>query len=510
MTAAAFARSLAEAEERLRAAGLTGADAFRALRDTLLHRVGRDGEPHDALVDLALPAADLDLLGLAYERFFPDLFKGRLGQFFTPRSVVRLLLARLPDLAGLDVLDPTCGSGGLLVLAGRAGARVRGLDVDPRMADLAGVNLALAGVDGEVRRADFFAAEPEPADVVVANPPFSVPLRDRAVLDRYAFGQGAERVASDVLFLEALEGWVKPGGHAALVLPWTVVANGSMAAVRDRVDAHWCRRGLCALPEGVFRPFGGAAGRAALLWLQRRPAEDGFMEWAELEDPGYDTRSTRLTPTDDAEVEALAAGRGWRPVAGWLPPTVVAEGPALASWVTSDTTTTAGGPGQVTIDLADTDRSTGEVRPRTVDNHGRRAVLRGGQVLVARMRPELGNVCLVPEGLEAVGSPEWIRLEAPWPHYLLHALRAPSWRASLPPTTGQTRPRTDADTVLATRVPRPSEPVLAEVEALSAHLLREREALRARLAALEHAVHAFVAGGPEAELAEAVARLSEG
>lgn len=502
-----FARQLADAEVRLRAAGLTGADAFAALRDTLLARVGDPVQAHPALVGLELPDGELDLLGLAYERFFPDLFKGRLGQFFTPRALGRLLLSRLPSLDGKVVLDPTCGSGGLLVLAAREGARVRGFDVDPRMAELAALNLKLVGAAGPVLRADFFSRVPQPVDVVLANPPFSVPIRDPAVLAGYALGRGQARVPSDHLFIEALERWVRPGGYAALVLPWTLIANPSCDHLRDRIDASWCRRALCLLPEGVFRPFGGAAGRAALLWLQRRPAEDGFMDWAELEDPGYDPRSSRLVTTTDEEVERLVRGEGWRPIPGWLPESGEVEGPVLSDWVTVDTTTVPGGTGQTTIDLADVDRGTGEVRPRTADNCGRRARLRANQVLFARMRPALGNVVLVPPHLEAVGSPEWIRLETTTPHYLLRALRSPTWREQLPPTTGQTRPRTDAETVLATRIPRPPQAELEVMETLGARLFAERARLGERLRELEAAVHRFVAHPDDEELAEALERI---
>lgn len=505
--AARFARELAVAERRLRAQGLTGADAFAALRDTLLVRAGGRGSVHPALEDLELPESEVDLLGLAYERFFPDLFKGRLGQFFTPRALGRLLLARLPSLAGQTVLDPTCGSGGLLVLAARAGARVRGLDVDPRMADLADLNLRLLGATGRVERRDFFTTEPEPVDVVLANPPFSVPIRDRAVLDRYALGRGVDRLSSDQLFVEALEGWVRPGGYAALVMPWTLVANPRAEVLRERIDQAWCRRALCVLPEGVFRPFGGAAGRAALLWLQRRPTDEGPMDWAELSDPGYDPRSTRLVPTSDSEVEALAAGEGWRTVGGWVPTRRPAVGPPLSDWVEVDRSMAPGGAGQLTIDLADVDRSTGEVRPRRTDNRGRRAALSADQVLLARMRPALGNVAWVRPGVEAVGSPEWIRLQTAHPQFLLRALRSQAWRDQLPPTTGQTRPRTDAETVLDTRLPLPSDPTLARVEALGRSLFAEKARLEERLAALEQAVQDYVEGVDEPGLLAALEDL---
>ena len=52
--------------------------------------------------------------------------------------------------------------------------------------------------------ADFFAAEPDPVDVLVANPPFSVDVDDPAVLARFELGAGRTRVSSDRLFVEAM------------------------------------------------------------------------------------------------------------------------------------------------------------------------------------------------------------------------------------------------------------------------------------------------------------------
>jgi len=504
-----FARALGVAESRLRAAGLTGDAAFRALRDTVLYRLGRDAQPHPALGDLELELGEGDLLGLAYERFFPELFKGRVGQFFTPEAVGRLLLSRLRLGPGVTVLDPTCGSGGLLVLAGRQGAALRGMDIDPNMVSLGELNLGLAGLAGSITQGDFFSAEPEPVDVVVANPPFSVEIREPTVLSRYALSGTGRRALSDVLFMEALESWVRPGGVAAVVVPWTLIANPSAGPVRDRVDAHWRRLALCALPEGVFRPFGGAAGRAALLWLQRRPCEAGFMAWSELADPGYDVRSTTLKPTRSAQLDALCMGDGWRWITGWLPDTADRAHPPLSSWMSVDSRCVSAGEDAVSIELADTDKRTGEVLPRVARLKGRRAVLEPGQVLVARMRPALGNVALMPPGLDALGSPEWIRLvPAHHPHYALHALRSPAWRAQLPPTTGQTRPRTDSQTVLETSVPLPQPALLDRIEALSAGLFEERRRSRARILALQGAVDGFVSGElDERALAEHLAEL---
>jgi protein-L-isoaspartate O-methyltransferase len=526
--------ALAAAEDRLRARGLTGAQAFDALEHALRHRLGDEVEVAPELLQVVqqlpdeLGTAGVDLLGLAYERFFADLFKGLRGQYFTPPPIARLLTAVVELSPGEDVLDPTCGSGGLLVHAARAGARVRGMELDPRLAALSGLHLRLAGVDGHVRQADFFAAEPEPADVVVANPPFSVEITDPDVLARYELGVGQGRVLSDHLFVEALERWVRPSGRAAVVLPFSVLTNPSSAGLRARLDASWQRLATCALPEGVFRPFGGAAGRACLLWLRRRsPASLPLAapsRWATVDDPGYDVRLQRLKPTSPVEVDQLIGGGRWRmlPAGCWVPRARPLEGRPVSELASlrAERLTPAQEPEQqvALADLADADRATGELHPRLMEGarvRGARARIEPGDVLVARLRPELGNVALATAPPEhrgpLVGSTEWVVLEVPrFRNWVLHAMRSPAWRAQLPVAGGQTRPRTSAAAVLASRVPFPGEALAERVDQLSAALLAERAVLRAQLASLQAAVDGFAAGQLDAAaLAAAVAAIEE-
>lgn len=519
MADAALARALVRAEDRLRAHGLTGAQAFDVLLPALEERLGL--VPPVPAPELARAiAADVplvrgtDLLGLSYERFFADLFKGLRGQFFTPAAIGRLLVSHLGLGPGDVVLDPTCGSGGLLVVAAASGASVRGIELDPRLARLAGLNLRLGGADADIRCADFFAAEPEPVDVILANPPFSVDIDDPAVLARYETGRGRARVSSDRLFFEAIERWVRPGGRAGIVVPFSVLANPSWSDIRDRVDRGWHRSAICTLPEGVFRPFGGAAGRAVLLWLVRRPSRAVGHRFAELADPGYDVRNKRVRPTSDAELDARCAGQGFTalPPGRWTPERVGTGMPlsALVAIRTERTLPARAGGDVDAVDLADADRTTGEVHPRTVPAAGllgARVRIAAGDLLVAQLRPNLGNVAVA--SCTAVGSPEWIVL-APvrCGHYVLHALRTPTWRAALPLSSGQTRPRTSGEQVLCTAVPWPGDALAARIDALSSGLFAERARLRLRLLAVQDAVDRFAAGTLDVDaLAGAVDRI---
>ena len=113
---------------------------------------------------------------------------------------------------------------------------------------------------------------------------------------------------------------------------------------------------------------------------------------------------------------------------------------------------------------------------------------------------------IVPQGAPVNGSPEWVELEpARAPHYLLHALRTPSWRAGLPPTGGQTRPRTSADAILDSRVPWPGDELAERVSELSRVLFGQSAQIRALLRELQSAVDRLATGELERdELARVV------
>lgn len=58
-----------------------------------------------------------DVKGIAFEEFLGTTFRGELGQFFTPRTIVNFMTHILDPKEGEMICDPTCGSGGFLIKA---------------------------------------------------------------------------------------------------------------------------------------------------------------------------------------------------------------------------------------------------------------------------------------------------------------------------------------------------------------------------------------------------------
>ena len=187
-----------------------------------------------------------DVLGQVYEYFlgmFASAEGKRGGQFYTPRSIVKTLVAVLSPHHG-KVYDPCCGSGGMFVQSeefieahgGKIGdVAIFGQEANPTTWRLAAMNLAIRGIDfnlGPVP-ADTFTRDQFPdlrADFILANPPFNISDWWHASLTgdaRWHFGDPPQGNAN-YAWLQHMLHHLKPGGRAGIVL-----ANGSMSSSQN-------------------------------------------------------------------------------------------------------------------------------------------------------------------------------------------------------------------------------------------------------------------------------------
>ena len=190
--------------------------------------------------------ASRDILGRVYE-YFLGQFAGaegkRGGEFYTPRSVVRVLVAMLEPYKG-RVYDPCCGSGGMFVQSekfvqehgGRIGdIAIYGQESNYTTWRLAKMNLAVRGIDSDIRwnnEGSFHKDELRDlkADYILANPPFNVSDwgGDRLREDvRWAFGVPPVGNAN-YAWLQHIYHHLAPKGTAGVVM-----ANGSMSSIQS-------------------------------------------------------------------------------------------------------------------------------------------------------------------------------------------------------------------------------------------------------------------------------------
>lgn len=187
-----------------------------------------------------------DLLGQVYEYFLGQFARAEgknAGQFYTPASIVKTLVAVLNPHHG-KVYDPCCGSGGMFVQSekfidahgGKRGdVSIYGQESNPTTWRLAAMNIAIHGFEGNLGKepADSFVRNQHPdlrADFVLANPPFNISDWWHGSLEgdpRWVYGTPPQGNAN-YAWLQHMLYHLKPSGRAGIVL-----ANGSMSSSQN-------------------------------------------------------------------------------------------------------------------------------------------------------------------------------------------------------------------------------------------------------------------------------------
>ena len=327
-----------------------------ALRDVLPKDYAREaldkqrlGRLIDLVGNIALGDAESrskDVLGRVYE-YFLSQFAGtegkKGGEFYTPRSVVHLLVEMLEPYRG-RVYDPCCGSSGMFVQSmefirahasgngnggrARTDISIYGQESNHTTWRLAKMNLAIRGIDGQVAHGDTFHNDRHPdlkADFIMANPPFNVSdwggerLRDDA---RWKYGI-PPRGNANFAWVQHMVHHMAPGGTAGFVL-----ANGSMSSGhsgegeirRNLVEADLVDC-MVALPGQLFY----STQIPACLWFlarNRRGGRKGFRDrrgeilFIDARRAGQMADRTHRTLTSEDMARIAGAYHSWREGAG--------------------------------------------------------------------------------------------------------------------------------------------------------------------------------------------------
>jgi len=229
-----------------------------------------------------------DVLGFVFEYFlgqFADAEGKKGGQFYTPQSIVKLLVDILAPEAQKRVYDGCCGSGGMFVQSERfiemhehrkGQISIYGQESNPTTYKLARMNLAIRGIEAKIELGDTLLDDKlhdVKVDYVLANPPFNVSDYSIKKDDhRWKFGIPPSTNAN-YAWLQHFISKLAPGGTAGIVL-----ANGSMSSdtntegqirkaliEKDLVDC------MVALPSQLFYN----TQIPACLWFLARDKSNG-------------------------------------------------------------------------------------------------------------------------------------------------------------------------------------------------------------------------------------------
>lgn len=210
-----------------------------------------------------------DILGFVFEYFlgqFADAEGKKGGQFYTPRSIVKLLVEMLSPEAEKRVYDGCCGSGGMFVQSERfielhehrrGKISIFGQESNPTTWKLAKMNLAIRGIEAKIELGDTLLNDKLPeikADYILANPPFNV--SDYQIQkDDYRWKYGVPPPGNaNFAWLQHFISKLAPGGTAGIVL-----ANGSMGSdtstegeIRKNMIENDLIDCMVALPSQLF------------------------------------------------------------------------------------------------------------------------------------------------------------------------------------------------------------------------------------------------------------------
>lgn len=239
-----------------------------------------------------------DMLGAAYEyllREFAEASGKKAGEFFTPRHVVHLLVNILNPQPGESIVDPACGSGGMLVETAEkikadggnpASVSLHGQEVNLTTSAIARMNLFLHGLeDFHIKRGDTFRTprfleqgELKKFDMVIANPPFSLQNWGAETWTKDQYGRAICGVPpaknGDFAWIQHMIASMKPGvGRVGVVMPHGVLFRGGKeGAIRQcLLEKHDLLEAVIGLPNNLF--YSTSIPVCLLIFRAEKPVE---------------------------------------------------------------------------------------------------------------------------------------------------------------------------------------------------------------------------------------------
>lgn len=308
------------------------------------------------LVDgLRLDQADADTKGDLFEHVLKQIKQaGELGQFRTPRHIIRAMVEIVNPKIGETIYDPAAGTAGFLVaaynhirLANSSPAGIQevefdgkiqrrgwgdrlsaahmsalqtstffGNDVDPKMVRLATMNLTLRGLPNvrillrnvltttlDAEKKAEYGLPQDGYHVILANPPFSGRVDRDRIVDDVKVGTST---ATEILFLKYMMDSLRPGGRCGVIVPEGVLFGSTTAhkELRRQLIENNRVEAVLSLPGGVFQPYSGVK-TSVLVFKKGGKTEHVLFLYANND--GYKLDAQHDTPIDEDDLPDLVA-----------------------------------------------------------------------------------------------------------------------------------------------------------------------------------------------------------
>jgi type I restriction enzyme M protein len=309
----------------------SGPNRDRIIRN-LLNHFGTLNLRDDNLQPDGKSQTPTDVLGDAYEYLigqFAETAGKKGGEFYTPRSVVRLLVELLGPKEGMRICDPTAGSGGMLIYTAKyvqehggnpVNLVLHGQEKNLGTLGIGKLNMLLHGLRSARLEGGDVITEPRLVDEqgrllsydrVIANPPFSLKEwgHDMAADDRYRrfnrYGAIPPKTKGDLAFVQHMLAVTNPGGMVGVVMPHGILfRGGTEGTIREgllKADLFEVVIGL------VANLFNGASIPVAVCVLNRNkpPERQGKVLLVDASQEGYYREGKARNYLDDEHKDAI-------------------------------------------------------------------------------------------------------------------------------------------------------------------------------------------------------------
>lgn len=260
----------------------------------------------DLLDPLNLSKADTDIKGDAFEFFLKSLTNGNkdLGEYYTPRHIIKAIISLLDLKYGQKIYDPFCGTGGFLIEAFKylslrvdmknetiretvKSKSIYGREISST-ARVAKMNMILFG-DGSTNIEQMDSLENpvfEEYDVVVSNIPYSQETEHGAL-----YKLNTEN--ADAVCVQHMWDALKNGGRMAVVVPETFLYEGGVIEqVRKNILTNASFVSVISLPRGVFNPY-TPTKTSVIIAEKRKNSNPDYLYFYVVDNDGFELGARR-------------------------------------------------------------------------------------------------------------------------------------------------------------------------------------------------------------------------
>ncbi len=303
------------------------------LGDTIVYQV------IEQLQSFTISKTNIDIKNVASELFMKDFFKGKMGQYSTPRELVKFMVEMLHIQTNEKLLDPVCGTGGFILtiinnirnninleyatdqerythLTEFVKNNLFGIEINEQIARTCNLHMiinessieniiisdslnSIENINSKIRAESF--------DVVLMNPPIrKVYKSEKDYYDNYELGKHVttERIyqSTEILFIEQGLNFLKNNGRMAIIMPDNILTNTKLQYVRDfiinkaRIDA------IIGLPKFAIYNHDDQI-KCSILFLTKGTFTDNYdIFMADVENIGYNNKTKSIKLNDFPEV----------------------------------------------------------------------------------------------------------------------------------------------------------------------------------------------------------------